>query len=159
MNPNKVRTACWSLTFKAERWRRLSLSLCPLDGGGAQLQAPLARWAGAVSRWRHPGAVQTWRGEVVWAAAGRPAGLLPRLLCDGAEPGWFASWMCAAMLHNCGGGSAAAVDQHRLYVLSYEQWDCVWKPYSLPKSEQSWWFRYFWCLNAFWVLKCLINNY
>ena len=77
---------------------QLYLSLCPLDGSGAQIQAPLARWAGAVSGWRHAGAVQTWGGEVVWAAAGRPAGLLPRLLCDGAEPGWLAAWwMCSAM--------------------------------------------------------------
>lgn len=28
---------------------------------------------------------------MVWAAAGRPAGILPRLLCDGAEPGWLAA--------------------------------------------------------------------
>lgn len=36
---------------------------------------------------------------MVWAAAGRPAGLLPRLLCDGAEPGWLAAWMSSAMQH------------------------------------------------------------
>lgn len=34
---------------------------------------------------------------MVWAAAGRPAGLLPRLLCDGAEPGWLAARMSSAM--------------------------------------------------------------
>lgn len=36
---------------------------------------------------------------MVWATTGRPAGLLPRLLCDGAEPGWLADIMRAAMQH------------------------------------------------------------
>lgn len=42
---------------------------------------------------------------MVWAAAGWTAGPLPRLLCDGAEPGWSVL-SNAALLHRAAAAAA-----------------------------------------------------
>lgn len=36
---------------------------------------------------------------MVREAAGWPEGIFPRLLRDGAQPGWFSAWMSSALQH------------------------------------------------------------
>lgn len=81
---------------------------------------------------------------MVWAEAGRPAGLLPRLLCDGAEPGAF---LCPTVFSNA--AKTRAVDTAGLWLWSvFSSFSKLLYGFNLPQTLWSPVFIWLTCVVA-----------